>query len=109
MAGPHGRKPVAVEAADPGGDRLIVPSSDLVCGRRVTCPISNGQKRSGALDRCGGGAEREAQAGELLALIPPGGGKGGFLVGRPGAPRGPRDASPPNQNPPPTPPPDRPP
>src|SRR3954447_17230036 len=30
MAGPHGGEPVAVEAADPGGDRLVVPSSDLV-------------------------------------------------------------------------------
>src|SRR3954454_9717559 len=25
MAGPHGGEPVAVEAADPGGDRLVVP------------------------------------------------------------------------------------
>src|SRR3954454_9183392 len=34
----HGREPVAVEAADPGGDRLIVPSSDLVSGGCVTGP-----------------------------------------------------------------------
>src|SRR3954451_24156896 len=42
MAGPHGREPVAVEAADPGGDRLIVPSSDLVCGSGVARAIRNG-------------------------------------------------------------------
>src|SRR6185295_20374004 len=35
MAGPHGGEPVAVEAADPGGDGLVVPSSDLVCSSRV--------------------------------------------------------------------------
>src|SRR3954470_18127198 len=44
----HGREPVAVEAADPGGDRLIVPSSDLVSCRRVAGPLSNGQR---ALER----------------------------------------------------------
>src|SRR3954462_8994779 len=46
----HGSEPVAVEAADPGGDRLIVPSSDLVSCRRVAGPLSNGQERSSALD-----------------------------------------------------------
>src|SRR3954447_4718156 len=46
MAGPHGGEPVAVEAADPGGDRLVVPSSDLVCGSRVARAIRNGQERS---------------------------------------------------------------
>src|SRR3954462_12134282 len=35
MAGPHSGEPLAVEAADPGGDGLIVPSSDLVSGCRV--------------------------------------------------------------------------
>src|SRR4051795_9154735 len=35
MAGPHGREPLAVEAADPGRDGLVVPSSDLVCSSRV--------------------------------------------------------------------------
>jgi hypothetical protein len=35
MAGPHGGEPVAVEAADPGGDGLGVPSPDQVGGRRV--------------------------------------------------------------------------
>src|SRR3954466_9973700 len=69
MAGPHGGEPVAVEAADPGGDRLGVPSSDLVGGSRVARAIRNGQERSGALDLRGGGAERAAQAGQLLALI----------------------------------------
>src|SRR5215217_7878170 len=44
MAGPHGGAPVAVEAAHPGGDGLVVPSSDLVGGRRVACAIRNGQK-----------------------------------------------------------------
>src|SRR3954467_192254 len=39
MAGPHGGEPVAVEAADPGGDRLVVPSSDLVGCRRVARAI----------------------------------------------------------------------
>src|SRR4051794_31043999 len=49
MARPHGGEPVAVEAAHPDGDGLIVPSSDLVGGRRIACAISNGQERSGAL------------------------------------------------------------
>src|SRR4051794_24993248 len=69
MARPHGGEPVAVEPADPGGDRLGVPSSDLVGGRRVAGPIRNGQQRSGALDLRGGSAERAAQAGQLLAFI----------------------------------------
>src|SRR5215216_2500405 len=69
MAGPHGGAPVAVEAADPGGDGLGVPSSDLVGGRRVACAIRNGQERSGTLDVRGGSTERAAQAGQLLALI----------------------------------------
>src|SRR3954467_119451 len=69
MARPHSGQPLAVEAADPGGDGLIVPSSDLVSGCRVAGPISNGQERSGALDVRGGGAERAAQAGQLLALL----------------------------------------
>src|SRR3954449_762298 len=69
MAGPHRGEPLAVEAADPGGDGLIVPSSDLVSGCRVAGPIRNGQERSGALDVRGGGAERAAQAGQLLALL----------------------------------------
>src|SRR5215217_2608653 len=63
MAGPHGGAPVAVEAAHPGGDGLVVPSSDLVGGRRVACAIRNGQKSAGALDLRGGGAGRAAQAG----------------------------------------------
>src|SRR3954467_13915759 len=69
MAGPHRGEPVAVEAADPGGDGLVVPSSDLVCGSRVTGALSNGQERSGALDLRGGSAGRAAQAGQLLAFI----------------------------------------
>src|SRR5215207_4679470 len=63
MARPHGGEPVPVEAADPGGDGLGVPSSDLVGGSRVTGPISNGQERSSALDLRGGSTERAAQAG----------------------------------------------
>src|SRR3954463_10661979 len=94
MAGPHGGGPVAVEAADPGGDRLVVPSSDLVCGSRVARAISNGQERSGALDLRGGGAERAAQAGQLLALIRSERAKGIFPVARHGTPRGSRIASP---------------
>src|SRR3954452_25273190 len=69
MARPHGGEPVAVEAVHPGGDGLIVPSSDLMGGRRIACAISNGQERSGALDVRGGGAERATQAGQLLALL----------------------------------------
>src|SRR3954468_5614493 len=99
MAGPHGREPVAVEAADPGGDRLIVPSSDLVCSSRVARAIRNGQQRSGALDLRGGGAERAAQAGQLLALIRSERAKGILLVARHGTPRGTRIASPPYQIP----------
>src|SRR5215210_5907505 len=60
VAGPHGGEPLTVEAADPGGDGLVVPSSDLVRGRRVARAISNGQQNSGALDLCGGSAERTA-------------------------------------------------
>src|SRR3954449_9885525 len=99
MAGPHGGEPVAVEAADPGGDRLIVPSSDLVGGSRVARAIRNGQQRAGALDWRGGGAERAAQAGQLLALIRSERAKGIFPVARHGTPRGTRIASPPYQIP----------
>src|SRR3954469_5451170 len=94
MAGPHGGEPVAVEPADPGGDRLVVPSSDLVCSSRVARAIRNGQQRSGALDLRGGGAERAAQAGQLLALIRSERAKGILLVARHGTPRGSRIASP---------------
>src|SRR4051812_10838340 len=99
MAGPHGGEPVAVEAADPGGDRLIVPSSDLVSGGRVAGAIGNGQQGAGALDLRGGGAERAAQAGQLLALIRSERAKGILLVARHGTPRGTRIASPPYQIP----------
>src|SRR3954464_15191778 len=88
MAGPHGGEPLAVEAADPGRDGLGVPSSDLVSGSRVARAISNGQQRSGALDLRGGGAERAAQAGQLLALIRSKRAKGIFLGARHGAARG---------------------
>src|SRR5215207_7092507 len=57
MARPHSGEPVAVEAADPGRDGLIVPSSDLVGGRRVARAIRNGQQGAGALDLCGRSAE----------------------------------------------------
>src|SRR5215207_1792420 len=63
MPRPQGREPVAVEAADPGGDGLGVPSSDLVRRRRVARAIRNGQQGAGALDLCGGSTERAAQAG----------------------------------------------
>src|SRR4051794_19859973 len=99
MAGPHGGEPVAVEAADPGGDGLIVPSSDLVGGRRVAGALRNGQERSGALDVRGGRAERAAQTGQLLALIRSERAKGIFPVARHGTPRGTRIASPPYQIP----------
>src|SRR3954471_13932315 len=87
VARSHGSQPVAVEAADPGGDRLVVPSSDLVGRRRVASPISNGQQNSGALDLRGGSAERTAQAGQLLALIRGERAQGVFLVARHGTPR----------------------
>src|SRR5215217_4878897 len=63
MPRPHSGEPVAVEAAHPGGEGLIVPSSNLVGGRRVAGAIRNGQERSGALDLRGGSTERAAQAG----------------------------------------------
>src|SRR3954465_8728128 len=88
--GPHGREPVAVEAADPGRDGLGVPSSDLVSGGRVTGAIRNGQQGSGALDLRGGGGEGGAQAGQLLALIRRERAKGIFPVARHGTPRGTR-------------------
>src|SRR3982751_5959776 len=56
MPRPHGREPVAVEAADPGRGGLGVPSSDLVGRRRVAGPIGNGPERSSALDLGGGRA-----------------------------------------------------
>src|SRR3954469_22604578 len=90
MARPHGREPVAVEAAHPGRDGLGVPSSDLVSGGRVTGAISNGQERSGALDWRGGRAGRAAQAGQLLALIGRERAKRICLVARHGTPRGTR-------------------
>src|SRR3954447_22690095 len=90
----HGGEPVAVEAADPGGDGLGVPSSDLVGGRRVARAIRNGQERSGALDVRSGGAERAAQAGQLLALIRRERAKGIVPVARHGTPQSTRAASP---------------
>src|SRR5215218_4634981 len=94
MARPHSGEPVAVEAADPGRDGLIVPSSDLVGGRRVACAIRNGQKSAGALDVRGGGAGRAAQAGQLLALIRRERAKRICLVARHGTPRGTRITAP---------------
>src|SRR3954462_7688639 len=99
MAGPHGGEPVAVEAADPGGDRLIVPSSDLVSGGRVAGAIGNGQQGAGALDLRGGGAERAAHGGQLLALLRSERAKGILLVARHGTTRGTRIAAPPYQIP----------
>jgi len=87
MAGPHGREPVAVDAADPGGDRLRVPSPNLVGRRRVAGPLSNGQQRSRALDLRGGSTERAAQASQLLALIRRERAQGICLVARHGTPR----------------------
>src|SRR5215217_6349647 len=94
VAGPHGREPLAVEAADPGREGLGVPSSDLVGGRRVACPISNGQQGAGALDLRGGRAGRAAQAGRLLALIHGERAQGICLVARHRTPRSTRIASP---------------
>src|SRR5215203_4357197 len=94
MARPHSGEPVAVEAADPGRDGLIVPSSDLVGGRRVACAIRNGQKSAGALDLRGGGAGRAAQAGQLLALIRRERAKRICPVARHGTPRGTRITAP---------------
>ena len=99
MARPHGGEPVAVEAADPGRDGLVVPSSDLVGRPRVARALRNGQQSSGALDVRGGGAERAAQAGQILALLGRERAKGIFLLARQGAPRGTRIASPPYQSP----------
>src|SRR5215211_366022 len=94
MAGPHGGEPLAVEAADPGGDGLVVPSSDLAGGRRVARALRNGQERSGALDLRGGGAERAAQAGQLLALSRREWAKGICPGARHGTPRGTRITAP---------------
>src|SRR5687768_11615693 len=65
----HGGELLAVEAADPGGDGLIVPSSDLVSGRRVAGALRKGQERSGALDLRGGSTGRTAQAGQGDPLV----------------------------------------
>src|SRR3954465_6380752 len=87
-------KPVAVEAVDPGGDRLVMPSSAPVSGRRVARPISKGQQGAGTLDLCGGSAGRAAQAGQLLALIRREQAQGIVLVARHTTPRSTRIASP---------------
>src|SRR5690349_15387592 len=94
MAGPHRGEPLAVEAADPGGEGLIVPSSDLVGGRRVAGALRNGQERSGALNLRGGGAERVAQAGQLLALLRRERAKGIVPLARHGTPRDTRITAP---------------
>src|SRR5215210_5920180 len=94
MPRPHRGEPVAVEAADPGRDGLGVPSSDLVGSGRVARAIRNGQQNSGALDLCGGSAERTAQAGQLLALIRGEQAQGVFLAARHGTPRSTRIVSP---------------
>src|SRR5689334_18804186 len=99
MAGPHGREPVAVEAAHPGRDGLIVPSSDLVGRCRVAGALRNGQERSGALDVRGGGAERAAPAGQLLALLRRERAKGIVPVARHGTPRVTRITAPLYQSP----------
>src|SRR3954452_16377764 len=83
----HGREPVAVEAADPGGDRLIVPSSDLVSGGCVTGPLSNGQERSSALDLRGGSTGRTAQAGQGDPFVRSEWAQRVFAVARHGTPR----------------------
>jgi len=64
MPRPHSGEPVPVEATDPGGEGLGVPSSDLVGCRRVGCAMSDGPQGSGALDLRGRSAERAAQAGQ---------------------------------------------
>src|SRR3954471_9659260 len=94
MARPHSGEPVAVEAADPGGDGLVVPSSDLVGGPRVARAISNGQQRSGALALRGGRAGRAAQAGQRPALIRRERAEGICSVARHGTPRATRTAPP---------------
>src|SRR5215212_71952 len=57
MPRPHSGESLTVEATDPGGDGLGVPSSDLVGCRHVTGTLSYGQERSGALDLRGRSAE----------------------------------------------------
>src|SRR3712207_2440533 len=69
MARPHSGESLVVEAADPGGDGLVVPSSDLVGRGRVARAIRNGQQGAGTLHLRGGSAGRAAQAGQLLAFI----------------------------------------
>src|SRR3954454_12958304 len=95
----HGGEPLAVEATDPGGDGLVMASSDLVCCSRVGGAICNGQQRSRTLHLRGGGAERAAQAGQLLALIRRERAKGIFPVARHGTPRDTRITAPLYQSP----------
>src|SRR3954451_5970912 len=87
VAGSHGSEPVAVEAADPGGDVLVVPPSNLVSGGCVTGPLSNGQQRSGALDLRGGSAGRATQAGQRDPLVSGERAQGIFPMARHGTPR----------------------
>jgi hypothetical protein len=84
---PHGGQPFTIEATDPGGDGLGVPSSDLVRRGRVARAISNGQQGSGALDLRGGSTGRAAQAGQRDPLVSGERAQGIFPMARHGTPR----------------------
>ena len=94
MPRPHSGEPVTVEATDPGGEGLVVPSSDWVGCRRGGCAMSDGPQGSGARDLRGRSAERAAQAGQGDPLVRGEGTQRICPVARQGTPRSTRIASP---------------
>jgi hypothetical protein len=65
----HGGQALAVEAADPGRDGLVVAAPDEMGGGGVAGALANRQQGAGAVNLGGGGTLRAAQAGKLCALV----------------------------------------
>src|SRR3712207_165608 len=94
MVRAHGGQPFAVEAADPGRERLVVAASDPMGGGGVAGSIGNRQQGAGTVDLGGGSPVRAAQAGELLALLRGERAQGIFAVARHRTPRNTRISTP---------------
>ena len=80
MVRAHGGQPLAVEAADPGGNGLIVAAPDQTSRGGVAGAISNRQQSTGAVDFSRGGTLRTTEAGEFCALVCGERAQGIFLV-----------------------------
>ena len=78
-----------VELSNKGAQVLgfVVAASDQMGGGSVTGAIGNRQQGTGAVDFCGGGTLRTAQAGELFTLLRRERSQGIFAVARHGTPR----------------------